>query len=229
MKITPTYCSLALCTLFAASALAQSSPSPSAAPASPAASAASSKKNLSYAVGMDVGSQLKKRGLDLDQATFFDAIKDGLAGAPPKLTKEEMHQALVDFANARHQAQSAFLEANKNKPGVVTLADGLQYKVDKEGTGPIPAGSDTVTVKYKGTLIDGTVFDSSEQHGGTATFPVDGVIKGWTEALQKMKVGSKWTLYVPAGLAYGDRGAGTDIPPGATLIFDVELDSIGGK
>ena len=121
----------------------------------------------------------------------------------------------------------AFLAANKGKPGVQTLPDGLQYKIVTEGSGPSPKDSDTVTVKYRGTLIDGTEFDASDKHGGTATFPVGGVIKGWTEALEKMKVGSKWQLFIPSELAYGDRAVGGDIQPGSTLIFDVELVSIG--
>jgi FKBP-type peptidyl-prolyl cis-trans isomerase len=122
-----------------------------------------------------------------------------------------------------------FLEANKTKEGVVTLPSGLQYKILTEGTGPKPAASDTVVCNYRGTLISGTEFDSSYKRGQPASFPVNGVIKGWTEALQLMPVGSKWQLFVPAELGYGDRGAGGEIGPGATLIFEVELLSIQGK
>ena len=122
---------------------------------------------------------------------------------------------------------AAFLAANKSKPGVTTLPSGLQYKVLTAGTGPKPTASDTVTVNYRGTLISGKEFDSSYKRGQPATFPVGGVIKGWTEALQLMPVGSKWQLFIPADLAYGDRGAGGDIGPGETLIFEVELLSIG--
>jgi FKBP-type peptidyl-prolyl cis-trans isomerase FklB len=120
----------------------------------------------------------------------------------------------------------AFLAANKGKDGVVTLPSGLQYKILKQGNGPKPTANDTVECNYRGTLIDGKEFDASSKHGGPASFPVGGVIKGWTEALQLMPVGSKWQLFVPADLAYGDRGAGADIGPDATLIFEVELLSI---
>jgi FKBP-type peptidyl-prolyl cis-trans isomerase len=122
-----------------------------------------------------------------------------------------------------------FLAANKGKPGVVTLPSGLQYKVEKEGTGPKPTASDSVVCNYRGTLINGTEFDSSYKRGQPATFPVSGVIKGWTEALQLMPVGSKWQLFVPSELAYGDHGAGADIGPGATLMFEVEVLSIQEK
>jgi FKBP-type peptidyl-prolyl cis-trans isomerase FklB len=130
---------------------------------------------------------------------------------------------------ASRKEGEAFLAANKTKEGVKTLPDGLQYKILKQGTGVQPTADDTVSVNYRGTLIDGKEFDSSYKRGEPATFPVGGVIKGWTEALQMMPVGSKWELYIPADLAYGDRGAGADIPPGATLIFEVELLSIGEK
>ena len=122
-----------------------------------------------------------------------------------------------------------FLAANKSKEGVVILPSGLQYKILTEGTGPKPTASDTVVCNYRGTLISGAEFDSSYKRGQPASFPVNGVIKGWTEALQLMPVGSKWQLFVPAELGYGDRGAGADIGPGATLIFEVELLSIQGK
>jgi FKBP-type peptidyl-prolyl cis-trans isomerase FklB len=122
-----------------------------------------------------------------------------------------------------------FLAANKSKEGVVTLPDGIEYKILKKGDGPKPTASDTVTVNYRGTLINGTEFDSSYKRGQPVTFPLNGVIKGWTEALQLMPVGSKWELYLPSDMAYGDRGAGADIQPGSTLIFEVELLSIGDK
>jgi FKBP-type peptidyl-prolyl cis-trans isomerase FklB len=238
MKPILPLCFLVLCTALVAPALAQTSATPS-----------SDKEKLSYALGMDVGGTLKKQGFDLDQETFLNAVRDGLTGTAPKMTEDEIHQVLMDFGKqiqakraAAAQAAAgkpadpkvkadgqAYLAANKSKPGVVTLPDGLQYKVVKEGTGPTPTAADKVTVKYKGTLIDGTVFDSSDLHGGTLSFPVGGVIHGWSEALQKMKVGSKWTLYIPSDLAYGDQGAGTDIPPGAALVFDVELVAVGGK
>jgi FKBP-type peptidyl-prolyl cis-trans isomerase FklB len=234
MKHPLPLCLVIVCAALATPVIAQTAGTPS-----------TDKEKLSYALGMDVGGALRKQAFDLDQAMFLSAVRDGLAGNPPKMTEEESHQILADFGKqlqTKRQAQAAnaqaagpknradgtaFLTANKSKPGVVTLPDGLQYKVLAAGSGTSPAATDTVTVKYKGTLIDGTEFDNSEKHGGTATFPVNGVIKGWTEALQKMKVGAKWQLFVPADLAYGDRAMGTDILPGSTLIFDVELDSIG--
>ena len=138
--------------------------------------------------------------------------------------KQQQEIAAISEKNKKEGA--AFLAANKTKEGVKTTASGLQYKVVKPGTGPKPKATDTVKTTYKGSLIDGSVFDSSDQHGGSATFPVNGVIKGWTEALQLMEVGSKWQIFVPAELAYGERGAGDVIGPNATLIFEVELLSI---
>ena len=206
------------------------------------------KEKLGYALGVDVGSTLKSQPIDFDTPSFLAAVKDSLTGGQMAMTPDQVKEVLTDFSNkmrakaaaaqgsaaadpsaaGKNKATGAvFLAANKSKPGVQTLPDGLQYKVVSEGSGPSPKASDTVTVKYRGTLIDGTEFDASEKHGGTATFPVDGVIKGWTEALQKMKVGSKWQLFIPSDLAYGDRAVGGDIQPGSTLIFDVELVSIG--
>jgi FKBP-type peptidyl-prolyl cis-trans isomerase len=130
---------------------------------------------------------------------------------------------------ANKEEGTKFLTANKSKPGVKVTASGLQYEILKEGKGPKPGASDTVTTHYKGTLINGKVFDSSYDRGEPATFPVNGVIKGWTEALQMMPVGSKWKLFIPSDLAYGPRGAGADIGPDATLVFEVELVSIAGK
>jgi FKBP-type peptidyl-prolyl cis-trans isomerase FklB len=130
---------------------------------------------------------------------------------------------------ANKKEGETFLAGNKAKPGIVTLPSGLEYKIEKEGTGPKPTASDSVVCNYRGTLIDGKEFDSSYKRGQPATFPVSGVIKGWTEALQLMPVGSKWQLFVPSDLAYGDRGAGPDIGPGATLVFEVELLSIQEK
>jgi FKBP-type peptidyl-prolyl cis-trans isomerase FklB len=141
--------------------------------------------------------------------------------------KQQEKMKVAGEMNKKEGAE--FLEANKTKEGVVTLPSGLQYKILTEGTGPKPAASDTVVCNYRGTLISGTEFDSSYKRGQPASFPVNGVIKGWTEALQLMPVGSKWQLFVPAELGYGDRGAGGEIGPGATLIFEVELLSIQGK
>lgn len=196
----------------------------------------------SYAMGMNLGTGLHRQGMTLDPALVARGIRDAQSGGKTLLTEQEAHDALTKLQgtvrekmeakskeedSSNRKAGEEFLAANKSKPGVVTLPSGLQYKILKEGTGPKPTANDTVTCEYKGTLIDGKEFDSSAKHGGPATFPVSGVIKGWTEALQLMPVGSKWELFVPSDLAYGDRGAGADIQPGDTLIFDVELVSIG--
>jgi FKBP-type peptidyl-prolyl cis-trans isomerase FklB len=171
-------------------------------------------------------------------------LKDALAGGKLLLTDDEakavLTQLQTDVRNKQMERMKVaadmnkkeggdFLAANKSKEGIVTLPSGLQYKILTEGTGPKPAASDTVTCNYRGTLISGTEFDSSYKRGQPASFPVNGVIKGWTEALQLMPVGSKWQVFVPAELGYGDRGAGADIGPGATLIFEVELLSIQSK
>jgi FKBP-type peptidyl-prolyl cis-trans isomerase FklB len=169
---------------------------------------------------------------------------DAISGGKTAMAEDEMRAALQQLrtsvqasqeAKAHEEGASArkegdaFLASNKSKDGVQTLPDGLQYKVLQQGSGPKPTASDTVTVNYRGTLINGKEFDSSYKRGQPISFPVNGVIKGWTEALQLMPVGSKWQLYIPTDLAYGDRGAGSDIGPGETLIFDVELISIGDQ
>lgn len=204
------------------------------------------KARESYAVGMIMATEWKERGIDLDPDIVFRAVKDEQAGGPTLLSQEEMRVTLQRLSqNLRERAQkmreeamlrsqlegqtnmqegAAFLAQNKTRPGVVTLPDGLQYRILKEGTGPMPTVNDTVKVNYRGTFIDGTEFDSSAKEGGhPIEFPVRGVIPGWTEALQKMKVGSKWQLYIPSNLAYGPRGAGGAIGPNETLIFDIEL------
>jgi FKBP-type peptidyl-prolyl cis-trans isomerase FklB len=197
------------------------------------------KQKTSYAVGVDIATSLKRQGVDLDAKALTAGIADGLAGKPA-LTDEQQQAALMDLEkNLRAKAQENqkvaaeknlkagedFLAANAKKDGVKTTASGLQYKVIKTGTGATPKPTDTVKVHYHGTLIDGTVFDSSVQRGEPVTFPVRGVIPGWTEALQLMKVGDKWQLFIPAKLAYGERGVGP-IGPNSTLIFEVELLSI---
>jgi FKBP-type peptidyl-prolyl cis-trans isomerase FklB len=202
------------------------------------------KDKVSYAIGINIGKSMKKDSVDVDPAVLLRGLKDGLNGTTPLLTDKEAQDAIVALqadmrkkaeatraeAGTKNKAQGeAFLAANKSKPGVQTLPDGLQYKVIQAGTGPKPTAADTVTVQYKGTLIDGKEFDSSYKRGQPATFPVGQIIKGWTEALQLMPVGSKWELYIPSDLAYGDRGAGPDIGPNATLIFEVELLSIAPK
>jgi FKBP-type peptidyl-prolyl cis-trans isomerase len=187
---------------------------------------------------------LHKESVEVDPAIVLRGLKDALAAGKMLMTDDEARAALMQLqAEVRNKQQekmkvagemnkkegAEFLEANKTKEGVVTLPSGLQYKILTEGTGPKPAASDTVVCNYRGTLISGTEFDSSYKRGQPASFPVNGVIKGWTEALQLMPVGSKWQLFVPAELGYGDRGAGGEIGPGATLIFEVELLSIQGK
>ena len=188
----------------------------------------------SYAQGMSLGTGLRNQGLSLDPALVARGLKDAQSGAKTAMTEDEARAALTQLrqdvqqkmgAKAREEGE-AFLAANKSKEGVVTLPSGLQYKILKEGTGPKPAASDTVTCNYRGTFINGTEFDSSYKRGQPVSFPVSGVIKGWTEALQLMPVGSKWQLFIPADLAYGDSGR-PGIAPGSTLIFEVELLSIG--
>ncbi len=203
------------------------------------------KEKASYALGMKIGGDLKRQGVgaSVDAALTARGLKDALSGSKALITEDEEKAALTQLQTQvrakqdakRREARGAanrkegdeFLAANKSKEGVVTLPSGLQYKILKAGTGPKPTANDTVSCNYRGTLINGKEFDSSAKTGKPVSFPVSGVIKGWTEALQLMPVGSKWQLFIPADLAYGDRGAGPDIGPGATLIFEVELLSIG--
>ena len=202
------------------------------------------KDKVSYAIGLNIGKSLHKDSVEVDPAIFARGVKDALTGAKALLTDDELKAVLTTLqgdlqkrqeesmrqaGEINKKAGDAFLAENKTKPGVVTLPDGLQYKVLTEGTGPKPAATDSVVCNYRGTLIDGTEFDSSYKRGQPATFPVSGVIKGWTEAVQLMPVGSKWQLFLPAELAYGNRGAGPQIGPNATLIFEVELLSIQDK
>jgi len=197
------------------------------------------KETFSYAFGLNIGNSLKRQSVDVDPGLLAQGLKDGLAGKP-LLTEEEVKAAFTEMqaqVRAKEQAMAgdnlktgeAFLEANKAKPGVVALPSGLQYKILVAGNGPKPRAVDTVVCNYRGTLIDGTEFDSSYKRGEPATFPVGRVIKGWTEALQLMPVGSKWQLFVPAALAYGERSPSPEIPPNSTLIFEVELISIQGQ
>lgn len=196
------------------------------------------KEKTSYALGMDIGRSVSGNSLDLDIAFLIRGIRDALGGEKALLSDKELEETLIAFqkemqekaereriaaAEQNKKEGQAFLAQNKNKPGVKTLASGLQYKVDRRGTGAVPKATDKVRTHYRGTLIDGTVFDSSYERGQPAEFPVAGVIRGWTEALQIMPVGSKWTLYVPSQLAYGARGAGGRIGPNETLIFEIEL------
>jgi len=202
------------------------------------------KDKFSYALGMNLGANLHKQSVPVDPNIMARGLKDALAGGKTLLTEEEARAAITAAQNDMREKQQAkmqaagdankkegeaFLADNKSKEGVIVLPSGLQYKVLKEGNGPKPTATDSVVCNYRGTLINGSEFDSSTKHGGPATFPVNGVIKGWTEALQLMPVGSKWQLFVPSGLAYAERGAGGDIGPNATLIFEVELVSIQNK
>lgn len=246
---------LSLALLFSAAAIAQQTSTTPAKPAAPVAktpaagSAQASpyttdKEKASYAIGQNIGTSLKRDQLDVDPNIVSQGLKDAMSGAPSKISEADSQEAMGKLRSAvmaKKQAESAqageankkagdqFQAANKAKPGVVTLPSGLQYKVVKEGTGPKPKATDMVTVNYRGTLIDGTEFDSSEKHGESATLGVNQVIKGWTEALQLMPVGSKWQLVIPPDLAYGPNGAGNVIGPNSTLVFDIELLSIKGQ
>jgi FKBP-type peptidyl-prolyl cis-trans isomerase FklB len=203
------------------------------------------KDKASYAIGLNIGKSMHKDSVDVDPSILLRGLKDGLAGSKPLLTDDEARAAMVTLQSEMRKKQEekmlvqgeankkegeAFLADNKTKDGVVSLPSGLQYKILKEGTGPKPVATDTVVCNYKGTLLDNTEFDSSYKHGQPATFRVSGVIKGWTEALQLMPVGSKWQLFIPSELAYGARGGpGGGIGPNATLIFEVELMSVQPK
>jgi len=219
-----------------------------AATAKPGAAAApalkTNREKASYAFGVNLARNLKQEGVEIDSALLARGFKDGSGTGKLLLTDEEAQAALMAYsgevrkkkeaelavvAAANQKAGQAFLDANKAKPGVVTLPSGLEYKVLTAGTGPKPTAADTVVCNYRGTLISGKEFDNSAKHGGAADIPVGGVIKGWTEALQLMPVGSKWELYIPGDLAYGPRQAGPDIGPNSTLIFEVELVSIKEK
>ncbi|MEA2110632.1 MAG: FKBP-type peptidyl-prolyl cis-trans isomerase [Campylobacterota bacterium] len=196
------------------------------------------KEKAGYIIGIEMAKQLIVSKDDLDLDAMKLGMQDVFSGAKPKLSPEEMRTAMQAFQESKKKNEvvmmkrlmdankkegRAFLAANKKKKGVTTLPSGLQYKVIKSGSGKSPKLTDTVVTHYHGTLIDGTVFDSSYDRGEAVSFPINGVIKGWTEALQKMKVGDKWQLVIPSELAYGDRGAPPSIVPGATLLFDVEL------
>jgi len=196
------------------------------------------KGKINYSVGYQIGGDFKRQGIDLEPDLIVKGIQDALAESKPLMTPQEMRKTLVDLkkkivADQRKQQEEhaqknlaegkAFLAKNAKKKGVKTLPSGLQYKVIEKGNGTSPKKTDSVTVDYRGTLIDGTEFDSSYKRGKPATFRVDGVIAGWTEALQRMKPGAKWQLFIPAKMAYGVRGAGPRIEPNSTLIFEVKL------
>jgi FKBP-type peptidyl-prolyl cis-trans isomerase FklB len=199
------------------------------------------KEKLSYSIGMDIGGNLKRQSVEVDPDLLAKGLKDSYGEGKTVLTEDQARQAIADFQKTLMAKQAEtmkknseknkadgekFLAENGKKEGVKTLPSGLQYKEIAPGTGKSPKPTDTVTTHYKGTLIDGTEFDSSHKRGQPATFQVSGVIPGWTEALQLMKEGAKWQLFVPSNLAYGERGAGREIGPNATLIFEVELISV---
>jgi FKBP-type peptidyl-prolyl cis-trans isomerase FklB len=202
------------------------------------------KEKASYAIGLNIGKGLQKDGVDVDATSLARGLRDAISGAKSLLSPEEAQAALTTLATevrakqqikmeqlgaANKKEGDAFLAANKTKEGVVALPSGLQYKILTAGTGPKPTAADKVECNYRGTLLQGTEFDSSYKRGKPVTFQVGEVIKGWSEALQLMPVGSKWQLFVPPDLAYGDRGAGQEIGPNSTLIFEVELLSIAPK
>lgn len=196
------------------------------------------KDKASYAIGLELGNSLKKGKVEANPDMLMKGLKDGLSGAKPLMTEEQVKETMTalqkemmdkqaaankEAGEKNEQAGKKFLEENKKKEGVKTTASGLQYKVLKEGTGESPKETDMVITNYKGTTLDGTEFDSSYKRGEPATFPVNRVIKGWTEALLMMKPGAKYQLFIPSNLAYGERAVGKDIGPNSTLLFDVEL------
>lgn len=200
----------------------------------------STMDKVSYAIGVNIGQNFKNQGLSINSDAISQGIKDGLLGNTPLMTQQDMQNTLMDFqkqliAKRQQDFQTLstknkkdgddFLASNKTKPGVVTLPDGLQYKIVTDGTGTPPGDQDTVTVNYEGTFINGKIFDSSYTRGKPVTFPVSEIIPGWTEALKLMKPGATWYLYIPPKLAYGERGIGP-IGPNQTLIFKVNLISV---
>jgi FKBP-type peptidyl-prolyl cis-trans isomerase FklB len=192
------------------------------------------KQKFSYTIGFQVGMDFKRKGLELDTEALIQAIRDTQGGKKPRLSQEEMQQALTNYKEALQakrkelaetnlKLSQAFLDQNKTKKGVKVTASGLQYEVLKAGTGAKPKATDSVEVHYHGTLIDGRVFDSSVNRGQTVTFPLNGVIKGWQEALQMMKKGAKWRIAIPPDLAYGPMGSPPVIAPNMALVFEIEL------
>lgn len=206
------------------------------------------QEKTSYALGVTLGTNFKTQGIDVNGDAFAQGVKDAMAGGTMLMTEEEIKTAMTALQQAAMAKQqenmkkqqeanskiadeaksrgAAFMAQNAQQPGVVTLPSGVQYKIITEGSGPKPSASSTVTTHYRGSLLNGKVFDSSYDRGEPAKFPVNGVIAGWTEVLQLMPVGSKWTVWIPSDKAYGDQGAGSDIGPGETLAFDIELIAI---
>jgi len=236
--------------LLTCSASAQDTPAkpPAAAPAKPAPTAAppvmelkTDRDKLSYAVGMEMGMGVKSQGIDIDPVMLSQGLKDAISGAKPLMSQDEVRtviaglqeemkqkqmQAMEAAATENKKSGDAFMAENGKKEGVTTLPSGLEYKVITAGDGKKPIETDTVLCNYKGTFLDGTEFDSSARAGKPVPFQIKAVIPGFKEALQLMPVGSKWEIYIPANLAYGERGAGNVIAPNSTLIFEVELVSI---
>lgn len=189
------------------------------------------KDKISYIIGLQYGSRLKRQNIEVNYKSFEKGIRDGLKGGRQLLSNAEIQKVAQQFQKDRRNKTisknqregKVFLAKNRTRKGVRTTASGLQYQVIRPGTEKSPKATDKVRTHYRGTLLDGKVFDSSYRRGQPASFPVNGVIPGWTEALQLMRVGAKWKLWIPAKLAYGQRGSGRMIPPGATLVFEVEL------
>ncbi len=199
-------------------------------------------EKISYTIGTDLANYEKQIGIEIDTAALVQGMLDHRTDGPTLLTAEQLAEVKTEMGRAMRSEKArkrqdlseknriegeTFLAENKNKPGVITTASGLQYKILQKGDGPVPTNTDRVKVHYRGKLLDGTEFDSSYERGTPATFAVTGVINGWTEALQLMKVGSKYELYIPSELAYGENGSGPRIGPDSVLIFEVELLSIG--
>ena len=236
---------LALASVAMSPALAQAPNAPTAPSAAPLPdSLKDPQAQASYAIGLNIGAGLRRDDITIDPAMLAQGVKDAVSGAKPLMDEGQMRAVLIQLqatVQTKHEEKAAhaaatnktegevFLKANAAKPGVTTLPSGLQYVVLTAGGGAKPKLEDVVLCNYRGTLLDGTEFDSSYKRGAPDSFPVGGVIKGWTEALQRMPVGSKWRLYVPSDLAYGEKGAGADIGPNAVLVFEVELISIQAK
>ena len=204
----------------------------------------SEKDKVSYSIGLNIGNNFKSQSVDINPDILAKGIKDALSGSKPLMTETEIQETMAVFQKEMNAKQAerikalgeknkkegeTFLAENKKKDGVKTTASGLQYKIIKAGNGAKPKATDTVTVNYRGTLIDGKEFDSSYKRGEPASFPLNGIIPGWTEALQLMPIGSKWQLFLPSGIAYGEHGSGREIGPNAMLVFEVELLSINNK
>jgi FKBP-type peptidyl-prolyl cis-trans isomerase len=227
MKYSSIFCAA---TLLASTSLAQNAPE-----------LKDEKSKVSYAIGLDIGNTFKKQGMDINAEILMAGLRDAMSGNKPAMTEDQVRETMTAYSKTMMEAQAnkakeagaanlaageKFLAENKTKEGVKTTASGLQYKVLTEGSGESPKETDTVVVHYRGTLINGKEFDSSYKRNEPTSFPVNRVIKGWTEGLQLMKPGSKYQFFIPAALAYADRGAGQDIGPNETLLFEVELISV---